>query len=44
MKNIMKVLAWRFYKSLVPFNMLSVEGCSEKVFFREGSNQLFDSL
>ena len=33
MKNMMKVLSCRFYKSLGPFNMLTVKGCSETVFF-----------
>ena len=44
MKNIVKVLSWRFYKWLGRFNMLTVKGCSETVFFREWSNQVFDSL
>ena len=35
MKNIMKVLARRFDKSLAPFNMFTVKGCSETVSFRE---------
>ena len=33
MKNMIKVLSCRFYKSLGPFNMLTVKGCSETVFF-----------
>ena len=44
MTNMMKVLTWRFYGSSGPFNMLTVKGCSEMVFFREWSNQVFDSL
>ena len=44
MENIIKVLSWRFYKSFRPFNMLTVKGCSKTVFFREWSNQIFDSL
>ena len=44
MKKLMKVLSYTFYKSLVPFNMLTVKGCSETVFFRELFNQVFDSL
>ena len=40
----MKVLSSKFYKNLGPFNMLTVEPCSETVFFREFSNQVFDSL
>ena len=44
MKNIVKVLSRRFYKSFAPFNTLTVKGCSETVFFREWSNQVFDSL
>ena len=43
-KNIMKVLSCKICKSLGPFNMLTVKGCSETVFFREWSNQVFDSL
>ena len=44
MKNIMKVLSYRFYKSSGPFNNFTVKGCSETVFFRECSNLVFDSL
>ena len=43
-KNIMKVLSCRIYKSLGPFNMLTATGCSETVFFREWCNQVFESL
>ena len=43
-KNMMKVLSCRFYKSLEGFNMLTVKECSEMVFFREWSNQVFHSL
>ena len=43
-KNIMKVLSCSIYKSLGPFNMLTIKGCSETLFFREWSNQVFDSL
>ena len=32
---MMKVLSCRFYKSLALFNMLTVKGCSETVFFLE---------
>ena len=35
-KNIMKVLSCRIYKSLRPFNMLTVTGCSETVFLESG--------
>ena len=28
-KNMVKVLLWRFYKSLEPFNKLTVQGCFE---------------
>ena len=44
MKNMMKVLSCTYWKSLGPFNMLTVKGCSETVVFRERSNQVFDSL
>ena len=44
LKNITKVLSCRIYKSLGTFNLLTVKGCSETVFFRERSNQVFDSL
>ena len=44
MKSIMKTLSSKFYKSSGHFNMLTVKGCSETVFFREWSNQVFDSL
>ena len=44
MKNMMQALSRRFYKSLAPFHMLTVKGCSETVFFRESSNQVFDIL
>ena len=43
-KNIMKVLSCSICKSLGPFNMLTIKGCSETVFFRELSNQAFHSL
>ena len=43
-KKMMKVLSCRFYKSLRPFNMWTIKGCFEKVFFRQWSNQVFDSL
>ena len=36
MKNIMNVLSWRFYKSLGPFNMLTVKACSERCFLESG--------
>ena len=38
------MLSCIFHKSLRPFNMLSVEGSSEKTLFREGPNQDFESL
>ena len=44
MKKMMKVLSCTFYKSLGHFNMLTVKECSETVFFREWSKQVFDSL
>ena len=34
----------KILKSLGPFNMLTVKMSSETVFFREWSNQVFDSL
>ena len=40
----MKVVSCRSYKSLRPFNILTVWECSETVFFREWSKQVFDSL
>ena len=43
-ENIMKVLSCRIYKTLGPFNMLTITGCSEMVFPREWSNQVFDNL
>ena len=43
-KNMVKVLSCRFYKSLRAFNMLAVKECSEMVFFREWSKQVFHSL
>ena len=43
-KIIMKVLSWRFYKCLGSSNMLTVKRCSETVFFREWSNQVFHRL
>ena len=43
-ENIVKVLSCKFDKSLGSFNMLTVKGSSETVFFREWSNQLFQSL
>ena len=33
-----------FYKSLGPFNMWTVKGCSQTMFFRESSNQVIHSL
>ena len=44
MKNMMTVLSWRLYNSLGPFNMLTLKGCSESVFFTKLSNQVFDGL
>ena len=44
MKNMMKVLSFRFYESLGHFNTLTVKACSETMFFREWSKQVFDSL
>ena len=44
MKNTIKVLSWKFYKSLRPFNMLTVKGCSETVFVREWPNQVIERL
>ena len=41
---MMKVLSFRFYKSLRPFNTFTAKRCSQTVFFREWSNQVFDSL
>ena len=43
-KNVMKVLSCKICKSLGLLNMLTVKGCSETVFFRELSNQVFDSV
>ena len=40
----MKKLSCRNYKSLGPFNMLTVKGVSEAVFFKEWSNRVFHSL
>ena len=39
-ENIIKVLSCRICKSLGPFNMFTVKGCSETVFYREWSNQI----
>ena len=41
---MMKVLSCTFYKSLGPFNILAVKGCSETVLFWEWYNQVIDSL
>ena len=38
----MEVLSWSFHKCFAPFNMLTVEGCSETTLFSEWSNQLFE--
>ena len=43
-RNIMKVLSCRISKSLGNFKLLTIKGCSETVFFREWSKQVFDSL
>ena len=43
-RNIMKVLSCKICNSMGPFNMLTVKGRPETVFFREWSNQVFDSL
>ena len=40
-ENMMKVLSCRIYNSLGPFNILTIKGCSEMVFFREWSYQVF---
>ena len=40
----MKVVSCRFYKCFGPFNMLTVEGCSEKRPFRQLPNHVFCSL
>ena len=44
MKNMIKVLSCRFYKSLGPFKMLTGKGFSETVSVREWSNQVIHSL
>ena len=41
---MVKVLTWRFRKSLEFFKMLIVKGCSETGLLRECLNQVFDSL
>ena len=43
-KDMVKVLSYRFHKCFGPFNMLIFQGCSETTLFREWSNQFFDSL
>ena len=43
-KNIMKVFSCKICKSMAPFNMLTVKERPETVFFREWSNQVFDSF
>ena len=44
MENMVKVLTWRFRKSLEFFKMLIVKGYSETGLVREWLNQVFDSL
>ena len=44
LKNLIKMLSWRYYKSLGRFNIFTGKGCSETAFFREWSHQVFDSL
>ena len=41
---MMKVLSYRFYKTLGPFNMLIFKRISETVFYKEWSNETFHSL
>ena len=43
-KNMRKVLSCSCCKSFRPFNMLTVQGRSETVFFIEWCNQVFHSL
>ena len=40
---MIKELPWKFHKCLGPFNMLTVEGCSDTVLFSELSNQVLDT-
>ena len=42
-KNMIKVLSWRFHKSLGTLNMLNLEECSDNAIFSEWSNQVLDS-
>ena len=42
-KNMVKVLSWRFYLYLLPFNMLTVEGCFETALNSEWCDQALDS-
>ena len=39
LKNMVKVLSWRFYLCLKPFNMLTVEGCFETALNSEWLDQ-----
>ena len=38
---MMKVVLYWFYQSLAPFNILTVEGCSQRRLFRNFSNRVF---
>ena len=42
-KNMIKVLSWRFHKSLGTLNLLTLEECSDNAIFSEWSNQVLDS-
>ena len=44
MKNMIKLLSWRFGKYLGRFHMLTIKACSEAVLFREWSNEEFYCL
>ena len=40
-KNMMEALSWRFYENLAPFNMLTIKGCCETVFFESDLSKSF---
>ena len=43
LKNMIKVLSWRFHKSLRTLNILNLEECSDNAIFSEWSNLVLDS-
>ena len=40
---MMKIFSWRFHKCLEPFNILTLEECSDNAIFSELLDQVLDN-